>query len=98
MMTRYKFRAIWLLVLLTALGGCATMPESAPVNVTVSGPVFSKADFKCGVEPMPPAAVDAKKQGSAAARYENGLRKWSRSCHSKLKAVEQPLSAAGQVK
>lgn len=88
------------LALALFLAGCATSQQSAPApQVTVTGPLFASGDFDCGKRPLPPnpAALDAKRQGSAAAHYEGALRTWGQHCQNKLSAVSSQLGDAGQL-
>jgi hypothetical protein len=82
-----------------ALGACAHKPSPRPLPpVTVTGPVFAPATFDLPPPPLPPDPVAAgKRAGSAAARYEAGLRASDRVCRARLGSVGRQLDAAGLV-
>lgn len=86
----------FLVILAIILAGCATTPPPVPVQTTISGPTFARADFRCGVKPLPPDP-DAQQTGRDAARYENTLGAWGQRCAIRLDSVGRRLGAAGQV-
>lgn len=92
---------IAIVLVAAALAGCAARApndDARAVTVSVSGPVFPASRFDCGGEPPPPDPDKVGvKAGSAAARYEDGLKFWGRECRSKLRSVGNELDAAGQV-
>jgi len=91
---------IRILTILAALGlaGCATKPTPAP-QVTVSGPMFSRSQLRCGDRPLPPASAVASsaKAASATAHHINDLGTWGQSCSNKLQSLGGQLEAAGLV-
>ncbi len=89
-------RWIVLAVVLPLVGCGHKAPE--PVEAIVSGPRFPATAFECGGEPAPPdPGKVGNRAGSAAARYENALRRHGNLCRRKLGSVGAQLRAAGQV-
>jgi hypothetical protein len=86
------------LLVVLALGGCATVPPPEPVNVTVSGPKYPPSAFECKDDATPPDPETVGDRGGAAAgRYESAQRAVTADCRNKLHAVGAQERAAGNV-